>query len=134
MNKMQYGNSHCYGLYYDNEEKIKELLMYRKIIKVDADTLYLDNGVELQVLPNKGCGGCGNGWYGIEELNGCDNAITNVEFECEQLNPDNRWSEEYSYKIFVYAEDTKIKIVQVDGDDGNGYYGTGYSIRVKLPR
>ncbi len=120
-------------LYYDDEKEIKELLMYRKIIKVDNDTLYLDNGVELQVLPNEGCGGCSNGWYGIEELNGCDNAITNVEFERERINPDDRWSEEYSYKIFVYAEDTKIKIVQVDGDDGNGYYGTGYSIRVKMP-
>ncbi len=120
-------------LYYDNEAEIKELLMYRKIIKVDEDTLYLDNGVELKVLPNEGCGGCCNGWYGIEELNGCDNAITNVEFECEKINPDDAWSEEYSYKIFVYAEDTKIKIVQVDGNDGNGYYGTGYSIRVKMP-
>lgn len=120
-------------LYFDEEEKIKELLMYRKIVKVDKDTLYLDNGVELQVLPNEGCGGCSNGWYGIEELNGCDNAITDVEFECDRINPDDNWSEEYSYKIFVFAEDTKIKIVQVDGDDGNGYYGTGYSIRVKLP-
>lgn len=121
------------NLYYDNEAEIKELLMYRKIIKVDEDTLYLDNGVELKVLPNEGCGGCSNGWYGIEELNGCDNAITNVEFERERVNPDDVWSEEYSYKIFVYAEDTKIKIVQVDGNDGNGYYGTGYSIRVKMP-
>lgn len=120
-------------LYCLEEEKIKVLLMYRKIVKVDDDTLYLDNGVELQVLPNEGCCGCGAGWYDIEELNGCDNAITNVEFECERINPDDRWSEEYSYKIFVYAEDTKIKIVQVDGDDGNGYYGTGYSIRVKFP-
>ena len=34
------------------EEAIKELLMYRKIVKVDEDTLYLDNGVELKVLPN----------------------------------------------------------------------------------
>lgn len=116
-----------------NEKEIKKILMYRKIVKVDEDTLYLDNGVELKVLPNEGCGGCGNGWYWLKELNGCDNAITNVEFECESLNPDDRWSEEYSYKIFVFAEDTRIKIVQVDGDDGNGYYGTGYSIRVKMP-
>lgn len=27
-----------------------------------------------------------------------------------------------------------IKIVQVDGSDGNGYYGTGYEILVKIPR
>ena len=34
-------------IYYDEEEKIKELLMYRKIVKVENDTLYLDNGIEL---------------------------------------------------------------------------------------
>lgn len=120
-------------LYFDEEQEIKELLMYRKIVRVDEDTLYLDNGVELKILPNEGCGGCNSGWYGIEELNGCDNAITDVEFECNKINQDDKWSEEHSYKIFVYAEDKKIKIVQVDGDDGNGYYGTGYSIRVKFP-
>ena len=118
--------------YYD-EDRIKELLMYRKIVKVDKDTLYLDNGVQLTILPNEGCGGCCSGWYDITELNECDNAITNVEFECKRRGV-GRWSEEYSYKIFVYAENKKIKIVQVDGDDGNGYYGTGYEIRVKMPQ
>lgn len=122
-------NRRNYIIDYYDEEKIKELLMYRKILKVENDTLYLDNGIELQILPNEGCGGCANGWYDITELNGCDNAITNVEFlQGEPIDDDS-----YSYKIFVYAEDRKIKILQVDGYDGNGYYGTGYSIRVKLP-
>lgn len=38
----------------DDYEQIKELLMYRKIIKVNDDTLFLDNGVELKILPNEG--------------------------------------------------------------------------------
>ena len=49
---------------------------------------------------------------------------------CEDIN-DPKSDDDTSYKIFVYAEDKKIKAVQVDGDDGNGYYGTGYSIMVK---
>ena len=130
---MKYGNLHTYTLGYDEEEKIKELLMFRKIIRVDNNTLYLDNGIELEILPNEGCGGCSSGWYSIEEINGCDNAITNVEFECKCTDEEYH-QEDYSYKIFVFAEDTKIKIVQVDGSDGNGYYGTGYEIRVKIPR
>ena len=113
--------------YYD-EQEIKKLLIFRKIVKVDDETLYLDNGIELKVLPNEGCGGCSAGWYDIEELNGCDNAITNIEFACDCIE-----DESYSYKIFVYAENKRIKILQVDGDDGNGYYGTGYSILVKMP-
>lgn len=60
-----------------------------------------------------------------------DNAITNVEFECENLSEDEPWyEEEKSYKIFVLCEDTRINFLQVDGDDGNGYYGSGYTIRV----
>lgn len=116
-------------IYFSEEDKIKELLLYRKIVKVSDDTLFLDNGVELEILPNEGCGGCSNGWYSISELNDCDNVITNVEFSCENI--ENGYYDDTSYKIFVYAEDKKIKIVQVDGSDGNGYYGTGYSIRVK---
>lgn len=113
-------------IYYYEEERIKELLLYHKIVKVDMDTLVLDNGVELEVIGNVGCGGCASGNYSVTELNSCDNAITNVEFACDEVG-----DEDLSYKIFVYAENTKIKIVQVDGTDGNGYYGTGYSIYVK---
>ena len=110
------------------EQAIKKLLLYRKVVKATDDTLYLDNGTELLIEGNEGCGGCGAGWYSVTELNTCDNVITNVEFDEESLDQDD----EYSYKIFVYAENEKIKLVQVDGDDGNGYYGTGYTIRVKV--
>lgn len=118
--------------YYEeyNTKEITELLMFRKVIKVKNNTLFLDNGVQLEILPNEGCGGCSSGWYEVTELNGCDNIITNVEFDVdsETLHSDD----DTSYKIFVYAEDKKIKLLQVDGTDGNGYYGTGYTIKVKI--
>lgn len=117
-------------LYYSEEKEIKDLLMFRKVIKVENDTLFSDNGVELEVVANSGCGGCSAGWYEVTELNGCDNAITNVEFVCDDIN-DPKSYDDTSYKIFVYAEDKKIKLLQVDGSDGNGYYGTGYTIMVK---
>ena len=113
---------------YYEEDKIRDLLLYRKVEVVDDTTLKLDNGKVLEILANEGCGGCSAGWYSVTELNGCDNAITNVEFDKETLDQYG----EMSYKIFVYAENEKIKLVQVDGDDGNGYYGTGYSITVKI--
>ena len=119
-----------YELEYYETSKIEKLLLYRKIVKVDDDTLYLDNGVELKVIANEGCGGCSSGWYEIMELNGCENAITNVEFveDCDTVND----YDDKSYKIFVLACDKRIKILQVDGDDGNGYYGTGYTIMVTI--
>lgn len=54
-----------------------------------------------------------------------------MEFECEKLSEDKDWYyDEKSYKIFVFCEDTRINLLQVDGDDGNGYYGSGYTIKV----
>lgn len=117
-------------LFEDNETEIKELLFGRKITKVEDDTLLLDNGLELKITANEGCGGCNSGWYAISELNGCDNAITNVELVCDSDTKD-KW-DTTSYKIFVLAEDKRIKVLQVDGDDGNGYYGTGYTIIVSV--
>lgn len=118
-----------YVVNYCDEKDIRDLLLYRKIVKVVGDTLYLDNDTELEVCPNEGCGGCSSGWYSLVELNDCDNAITNVEFCCDEDTVDEY--DDTSYKIFVFAENKKIKVLQVDGSDGNGYYGTGYSIIVK---
>lgn len=113
---------------YYEEEKIKELLLYRKIVKAENNTLLLDNGVELEICANEGCGGCSAGWYEVVELNTCENAITNVEFV--EDNNTKYEDDETSYKIFVLAADERTKILQVDGDDGNGYYGTGYTVNV----
>ena len=111
-----------------DEKEIRELLVGRKV-KVDGDNLILDNGIVLEVIANEGCGGCSSGWYSITKLNEVDNAITNVEFDCDGdvANEDD----DTSYKISVFCEDTRIKLLQVDGSDGNGYYGTGYTIIVK---
>lgn len=116
----------------ENEKEIKELLLYRRIVKVENDTLYLDNGTELEIIPNVGCGGCESGNYEITELNECDNVITKVELDCDYT--EDEWKDGASYKIFVYAEDKRIKILQVDGTDGNGYYGTGYEVLVRFPK
>lgn len=118
----------------ENEKEIEKLLLYHKIVKVEGDKLYLDNGTVLEVYPNDGGGGCGSGDYQIAELNKCDNVITNVLFVRDDdvsLDPEIN---DTSYKIFVYAEDSMIKLLQVDGTDGNGYYGTGYEIAVKFSK
>lgn len=113
-----------------DEKEITKLLIGRKV-KVDGDNLILDNGIILEVVANEGCGGCSNGWYSITKLNEVDNAITNVEFVCDGDVEDKENYDDTSYKIFVFCEDTRIKLLQVDGSDGNGYYGTGYTIRIK---
>lgn len=103
-------------MYYDklldetDEEEIKELLLGRKVtVKENGcnGVLLLDNGIELEIVPNKGC------------VLFLDNAI-----ELETV----------PYKVFVFTEDTRITSEQIDGTDGNGYYGTGYEIYVRFPK
>lgn len=116
-------------------KEIEKLFIGRKVKVISYDEfggiLELDNGIELEIVPNEGCGGCSSGWYYLRELNNVDNAITNVEFMEDEII-DNYGYCETSYKIFVFCEDKRIKLLQVDGDDGNGYYGTGYEIIVKI--
>ena len=119
-----------------DEAKIRDLLMGHKVVKVADDKLTLDDGTVLTIYPNEGCGGCSNGYYEIAELNDCDNIITNVTLNTREVETKHdegtySWSESTTvYEIFVYAENQPIKLLEVSGSDGNGYYGTGYRINV----
>lgn len=113
----------------ENKNEIRCLLIGRKVTKVSENTLTLDDGHTLVLSGNEGCGGCASGWYELTELNGVDNKITWVSFED---NPDYERDDgsDGSYRIFVLADNTRINLATFEGSDGNGYYGTGYSIQV----
>ena len=135
MNNTKIDHDNCDAEYFEhNEQEIKDLLLYHKVVNVTEDTITLDNGTELRFVGNEGCCGCQQGWYYLKELNGCDNAITNVEFVTdEDVTDKNNYDK--SYKIFVLAEDKRIKLAQIDGIDGydgNCWYGTGYTVYVKF--
>lgn len=112
-----------------NEKEIEELLIGHKVTVDDYDNLVLDNGIMLQINPNIGCGGCESGNYYLEHIASVNNAITNVEF-VEEFEDDCYYKH---YKIFVIADGMTTELLDVYGTDGNGYYGTGYTIDVYLP-
>lgn len=112
------------------EDEITALLMGRTVTKVNDNTLLLDDGTLLQFVGMADC--CA--YYEIEQLNGVDNIITRVELVND---PDD--GEDYAaqgrkgegvYEIFVFAGEERINLVRFEGTDSNGYYGTGYTIRV----
>lgn len=124
------GKGYLYIPNNSDEKNLKQLLIGHSIKKVNDNILELDNGIQLEFIGNNGCS-CGSGEYDITELNECSNIITDVEFIDDDINSGN-CGDEHSYKIFVYSENKKIKLLQCDGDDGNGYYGTGYHVHVKV--
>lgn len=117
-----------------DENKIADLLIGRRIVNVENDLLQLDDGTVLRVIPNEGCGGCSSGWYYLRQLNQVSNAITSVEFTCEELPNEYFMSDDTAYRIYVYADGIagKQTLLSVEGNDGSGYYGTGYEINVVM--
>ena len=111
-----------------NEKEIEELLLGHKVTADDYDKLILDNGVVLKINPNIGCGACESGNYYLDHISSVNNAITNVEF-VEEFDDDCYYEH---YKIFVIADGMTTELLDVYGTDGNGYYGTGYTIDVYI--
>lgn len=93
-------------------------------------TLVLSNGVELEVLSNEGCGGCGNGWYYCGEVIDTGtkgNVITKVEVEPPEDSPEDHGT----YSLYIYSNDKRILETSFTGSD-NGYYGVGIRMRVRM--
>lgn len=116
---------------HSEKQKISELFVGRTVAKVDEDRLRLDDGTELRIVANEGCGGCSSGWYELKALNGCENVITRAEVVDAKKDPKNEYGDEHIYTLFVYADNQKINLATIEGYDGNGYYGTGFEIVVK---
>lgn len=124
---------------HDDKKEIRDLLLGRKVERVDNEHLLLDDGTVIKAIGHEGGCICGAGDYELWALNGVDNVITDVEFDYapgiekwseEPYDPNDDDSEGY-YRIFVYAGNQKINLMQFDGSDGNGYYGTGFEILVR---
>lgn len=112
---------------YDSNEAFAEVLVGRKIVAAGNESLTLDDGTVLEIEPNYGCGGCPSGNYWIDQLVSFDNVITNVQLELGESEDgtDDR------YSLFVYSGAVFTEAMAIEGNVGNGYYGSGFEITVK---
>lgn len=131
-----------------SEKRLRDLLVGEKVIgaRITEDAppdswasgptgyLTLSNGLTLTVWGNDGGCACSAGCYPLSELNACDNIITNVEIDEHPSGDGFEENEEEDeggyYRIFVYAENRRIRLASFDGSDENGYYGTGWWLAV----
>lgn len=121
---------------HDDLGGLQRLLLGYRVAKIADDHLELDDGTVVRVVPNEGRGGCSSGNYHLSDLNEIDNVITAVTITSRNVSPDAEdWDEvSLAYEVFVVAGDKRINLFTVEGDDGNGYYGTGYVILVREAR
>lgn len=133
----------------DNPEEIAALLVGRRIVSAEMGNfdypgraswdnhaegrLVLDDGTTLYLTGHEGGCSCGAGDYPLERVAAVDNVITSARVEAKPTGNDYPDYEDYSggtYRIFVFAENEEINVAEFVGSDGNGYYGTGFSLTV----
>lgn len=119
-------------IHHDDIDGLRELLVGRSIRSVSTDTVVLDDGRQLRLAGNRGCGGCGSGDYELTSLNDHPvNAIMDVQVVDEPVPDAEPYDPVHTvYRLFVLAQDERIELASFAGKDGNGYYGTGFNIFV----
>nr|DAV69527.1 MAG TPA: hypothetical protein [Caudoviricetes sp.] len=119
--------------YYDSDD-FTPILAGRYVTGIVGDTMVLDDGTHLEFEGNYGCC-CGSGDYDITSMfqRGTPTArIMSAEVEAHDVDPDREYSDTV-YTLFVIVEDERLPLVECQGNDGNGYYGSGFTVTVTAP-
>lgn len=94
----------------------------------------LDDGRVLKLAGNGPDCACSAGDYNLAKLNDMPiNGITDVQVQVDEAEIDEWGEGEKVYRLFVLAQDNRIELATFEGDDGNGYYGTGFWFSVTAP-
>lgn len=127
-------------------EEIAAVLVGRRIVEAEMGTfdypergwagkaegrLVLDDGTVLYLTGNDGGCACSAGCYPLNRVSKVDNVITSARVEA---SPHGDYDDgEGAYRIFVFADNEEINAAEFVGTDGNGYYGTGFTLTVVRP-
>lgn len=116
---------------YNDVAGLEALFLGRKISWTEFDRngdllFVLDNAVKVRLIPNDGCGGCSNGNFAMTDYTAFDHAITGVKV----LDDSKDGNGGATIELFVYGEGISEKVATVKGDEGNGYYGRGFTLAV----
>lgn len=110
---------------YGSLEELKELLLYKRIVKWDKDFLLLEDGtrVTIEMSESDCCASAGGEFKNVT----LDAVITDVEIG-EQVKEESDWGETTSTNtVTIYHNQNPIALAECEADDGNGgyYYSVG---------
>lgn len=109
------------------------VLQGRYVTEIDDefDTITLDDGTILEVEGNEGCGWCRSGWYDLINVYKQGNSkarIMSAHVTCSIDNEGASGARIYTLFVMVDGNPGFLPLATIRGNDGNGYYGTGFRI------
>lgn len=106
-----------------------QLLRGRYVTSIDDDTITLDDGTELYIHGNEGCGGCESGWYWLEQVYKQGSRQARIMSAYVAYGEDDEDAPSvYTLFVMVDGNPTQLPLATVRGDNGNGYYGNGFTL------
>lgn len=105
---------------YGSLEELKELLLYKRIVKWDKDFLLLEDGTKVTIeMSESDCCACAGGEFQEVKL---DAVITDIKIG-EQETERTDWGETTNRnKVTIYHNQNPIALAECEANDGNGGY------------
>lgn len=105
------------------------LLRGRYVTSINDGIITLDDGTELYIHGNDGCGGCESGWYWLENVYKQGSRLARIMSTYVAYGEDDEDAPSvYTLFVMVDGNPTQLPLATVRGDNGNGYYGTGFTL------
>lgn len=112
-------------------EKVKDLLLFKKVVEWTDDYIILDDGTKVEVYcSDQDCCAYAGGTFKNVEL---DAVITDVDYTVER---DSEWDEDYDTRVSeavltLFHNQNVIAQNMVEADGGNGgYYYSVASLKI----
>lgn len=112
-----------------------QLLRGRYVTSIDDGIITLDDGTELYIHGNEGCGSCESGWYWLENVYKQGSRKARIMSAYVAYDEDGEDAPSiYTLFVMVDGNPTQLPLATVRGDNGNGYYGTGFTLTATIQK
>lgn len=105
---------------YGSLEELKELLLYKRIVKWDKDYLLLDDGTKVTIeMSESDCCAYADGEFKDVKL---DAIITDAKVGEQVTKKEEYGTTENSNTVTIYHNQNPIALAECEANDGNGGY------------